>query len=85
VAVRPHDAHLDPADAWLPIAALLVVGGTALRADPLLTLIDVAVGCVLLGASIAAIAGCRSRGDPSLGSLPLAPRPWAGSGRASSG
>ncbi len=57
VAVRPSGTRLDLADAWLPVAAIAVVGGVAVRADPFLVLVDSAAGCLLLGASIAAIGG----------------------------
>ena len=82
VLVRPDDARLDPADIWLPISALAVVAGVAIRADPLLNLIDTAAGCVLLGASIAAIGGIpvtrRSiLGIVVLGTLSLG---WLGAG-----
>ena len=57
VVVRPRDAAIDPADLWLPVAAIAVVAGVTFRADPLLNLLDTGAGCLLLGASIAAIGG----------------------------
>jgi Domain of unknown function (DUF4173) len=57
VALRPVGADIDILDLWLPVSAVLIVSGTALRADPLLDLIDIGAGCLLLGASIAAIGG----------------------------
>jgi hypothetical protein len=55
--VRPVDRRVDPIDWWLPAAALAVSAGIALRADPVLNLLDAGVACGLLGASMAAFAG----------------------------
>ena len=49
--------RLDPLDIWLPIAALVVPAGVALRSDPFTVLLDVATSATLLGASMAALAG----------------------------
>ena len=57
VALRPAGTDIDALDLWLPIAAALIITGVVVRADPLLDLIDIGAGCVLLGASIAAIGG----------------------------
>jgi hypothetical protein len=55
--VRPRDGRIDPADRWLPAAAVLVGLAVALRADPLLLVLDVLSLCALIGASVAAIGG----------------------------
>jgi hypothetical protein len=55
--LRPVDRRIDPLDRWLPPAALAISLGIALRADPVLLLLDVMAACALLGASVAAIAG----------------------------
>jgi hypothetical protein len=47
----------DPLDAWLPIAALVLAGFVALRADPLVGGLDVLAAAVLVGASLAAFSG----------------------------
>jgi hypothetical protein len=57
VALRPRDARMDPLDLWLPVAAIAVTSGIAIRSDPFLLFLDVSAGCALLGASIAAIGG----------------------------
>jgi hypothetical protein len=55
--LRPADRRIDPLDMWLPLAAIAVIAGIALRSDPFLVLLDIGAGCLLLGASIAAIGG----------------------------
>ena len=55
--VRPADRGIDPIDWWLPAGALAVSAGIAVRADPVLDVLDAGVACGLLGASMAAFAG----------------------------
>ena len=56
-ASRPTGAVVDPLDRWLPPSAIALSLAVALRADPLLLLIDVAATLALIGASVAAIGG----------------------------
>jgi len=81
-AVRPRRARFDPLDAWLPIAAVAVVAGIALRADPLLDLLDIGAGCLLLGATIAAIGGLAvtRRSAAGVTALGIAALGWVGAG-----
>jgi hypothetical protein len=55
--VRPRDRAIDRADWWLPPATIVLSLAVAVRADPMLLLLDVLAICALLGASVAAIAG----------------------------
>lgn len=55
--LRPADRRMDPLDQWLPPAALAISAFIAVRADPVLLALDVLAAGVLLGASVAAIAG----------------------------
>lgn len=55
--LRPAHRRIDPLDRWIPIAALAVSVGIAVRADPVLLLLDLGAACLLLGASVATIAG----------------------------
>jgi len=57
VALRPPARRIDPLDLWLPIAAVAVTAGIAIRSDPFLVLLDIGSGCLLLGAAVAAIGG----------------------------
>jgi len=57
VALRPDGRRIDPLDLWLPVGAIAVTAGIALRADPFLVLLDIGSGCLLLGAAVAAIGG----------------------------
>jgi hypothetical protein len=57
VAVRPVGARFDPIDAWMPVGAVVVSAGIAIRADPFLALLDAGTACLLMGASIAALGG----------------------------
>jgi hypothetical protein len=57
VALRPVGRRMDALDLWLPVAAIAVTCGIAIRSDPFLVFLDICAGCVLLGASIAAIGG----------------------------
>jgi hypothetical protein len=56
-ALRPMDRRMDRLDGWLPVAAIAVTTGIAVRSDPFLDLLDIGTGCLLLGAAIAAIGG----------------------------
>ena len=49
--------RLDPADIWLPIAALVLAPGAAIRSDDTLVLLDAMAAAALLGATVAAFAG----------------------------
>jgi hypothetical protein len=57
VALRPVGRRIDPLDPWLPVGAIAVTAGIAIRADPFLVLLDIGSGCLLLGAAAAAIGG----------------------------
>ena len=57
IALRPAGRAMDPLDLWLPVAAIAVVAGIAIRSDPFLVFLDIGAGCLLLGAGIAAIGG----------------------------
>ena len=59
VAGRSGLDRLDPADAWLPAAALVFAALVALRADPWLVTADVLLAAALGGATVAALAGAR--------------------------
>jgi hypothetical protein len=56
-AVRRHGRAPDPLDAWLPITALVLASGVALRADPFVGLLDLAGAAAFTGASVAAFSG----------------------------
>ncbi len=56
VIARPV-ARIDPADLWIPAAALVVSLALAIRTDPGLILLNGVTGLTLLGASMAALAG----------------------------
>ena len=55
--LRPSGARIDPLDRWIPIAAMAFSLAIAVRADPVLLVLDVLSACGLLGASMAAVAG----------------------------
>lgn len=74
ILVRPTGARLDPADRWLPVAALVFAAFLALRADPLVVLADLAIAAALLGASLVALAGARVTRGTFLGALDLGVR-----------
>lgn len=57
VAIRPRDRSIDQADWWLPPATVIVAVAIAVRADPVLLVLDVISLSALLGASVAAISG----------------------------
>ncbi len=59
VAGRPGLRRLDPADAWLPAAALVLAALVGLRADPWLVVADLLLAAALAGATVAALAGAR--------------------------
>lgn len=56
-ALRPVGRAMDPLDLWLPVAAIAMTAGIAIRSDPFLLLLDIGAGCLLLGAAIAAFGG----------------------------
>jgi hypothetical protein len=74
ILVRPTAARLDPADRWLPVAALVFAAFLALRTDPLLVLADLAIVAALLGAALVAIAGARVTRGTFLDALDLGVR-----------
>ena len=55
--VRRRGRAPDPLDAWLPIVALTLSLGIALRADPFVGLLDLAGAAAFTGASLAAFSG----------------------------
>lgn len=57
VAIRPRDKAIDRADWWLPLASIVLGLAVAVRADPVLLLLDITALCALVGASVAAISG----------------------------
>ena len=80
--LRSAASRVDPLDRWLPPAALAISLSIAIRADPTLLLLDLAAACVLLGASIAAIAGeaVTRRSAVAVVELALIVLGWAGIG-----
>jgi Domain of unknown function (DUF4173) len=56
-AVRRRGRAPDPLDAWLPITAVVLASGIALRADPFVGLLDLAGAAAFTGASVAAFSG----------------------------
>ncbi len=56
-AIRRSGRALDPLDAWLPVAAVLLAVLVAIRADPFLGVMDALFAVALTGASLAAISG----------------------------
>ena len=55
--VRRRGRMLDPLDAWLPVGALVLAMLVAVRADPSLAVLDLALAMALVGASLAAMSG----------------------------
>ena len=53
---RPGRAP-DPLDAWLPVSALVLAAFVAVRADPFVTLLDIAGAAAFTGASAASFSG----------------------------
>jgi hypothetical protein len=72
VALRPVGRMIDPLDLWLPVAAIAVTAGIAVRSDPFLVFLDICAGCVLLGAAIAAIGGSAVTRRSAVGVVELA-------------
>jgi Domain of unknown function (DUF4153) len=56
-AGRDGIRRFDPADAWMPPAALALAAMVAVRADPWLVLVDLAFAAALTAGSIASLAG----------------------------
>lgn len=56
VVRRPGRAP-DPVDAWLPITAIVLASGIALRADPFVGLLDLTGAAAFTGASVASFSG----------------------------
>ena len=80
--LRPAERRIDSLDRWLPPAALAISLAIAIRADPTLLALDLGAACVLLGASIAAIAGeaVTRRSAARVVELALLVLGWAGIG-----
>lgn len=55
--VRRRGRTLDRLDAWMPVTALLLAVLVAVRADPSLAVLDIALAIALVGASLAAMSG----------------------------
>jgi hypothetical protein len=55
--VRRRGRAPDPLDAWLPLAALVLAGFVAVRADPFLAMLDLAGAAAFTGASVVAFSG----------------------------
>ena len=55
--VRRSGRSIDPLDAWLPIAAVVLATLVAVRGDPFLAALDVVATMALVGASLAAMSG----------------------------
>jgi hypothetical protein len=55
--VRRRGRAPDPLDAWLPITAVILALGIALRADPFVGLLDLMGAAAFTGASVAAFSG----------------------------
>jgi hypothetical protein len=79
---RPADRAVDQLDWWMPVAAVILSVGIALRADPTLDVLDAAAACALLGASMAAFAGLAvtRRSAALVAELGLLVLGWAGVG-----
>jgi hypothetical protein len=56
-AVRRAGRFPDPVDAWLPITAVVLASGIAVRADPFVGLLDLTSAAAFTGASVAAFSG----------------------------
>jgi uncharacterized protein DUF4153 len=56
-AVRRRGRAPDPLDAWLPITAMVLASGIAIRADPFVGLLDLVGAAAFTGASVAAFSG----------------------------
>lgn len=56
-SVRRRGRALDPLDAWLPAAAIILALLAGVRADPFLAALDIVVAIGLIGASLAAMSG----------------------------
>jgi hypothetical protein len=55
--VRRRGRRPDPWDAWLPVAALVLAGFVAIRADPFVAVLDILAAAAFAGASMAAFSG----------------------------
>jgi Domain of unknown function (DUF4173) len=55
--VRRRGRAPDPLDAWLPVAAVVLAGFVAVRADPFLAALDLAGAAAFTGASVVAFSG----------------------------
>jgi len=56
-SVRRPGRALDPLDAWLPLAALVLASLVAVRGDPFLAVLDSILATALVGASLTAMSG----------------------------
>lgn len=77
--IADRGRRLDPADAWIPIAAALVAAAAAVRSDPFTLLLDGATAAALTGASMAAFAGAAvtRRSFAAVGALGAVVIGWA--------
>jgi len=57
--LRPREVRVDPADAWLPVAAVVFASFATLRADPAVVAFDALAAAALALAWIAALGGAR--------------------------
>jgi hypothetical protein len=80
--LRPAGARIDELDRWLPLGAIVISVFIAVRADPILLGLDAVAGCLLLGASMAAISGeaVTRRSVARVVELGLLVLGWAGVG-----
>jgi hypothetical protein len=70
--LRPKGSRMDPLDVWLPVGALVFAAFPAFRTDGPLVVIDSLVVLVLLGATVAAVAGAAVTRRSLLAGLELA-------------
>ena len=56
-AISGRARRIDSADVWIPVAAIAIAAGFAIRSDPMIVFLDAVTAMTLLGASMAAFAG----------------------------
>jgi hypothetical protein len=56
-AISGRARRIDSADVWIPVAAIAISAGFAIRSDPMIVFLDAVTAMTLLGASMAAFAG----------------------------
>jgi hypothetical protein len=67
VALAAGGRRIDPLDAWLPVASLVIAAMVAIRADPTLLFLNIVTAGSLVGASMAALAGAAVTRRSALG------------------